>query len=446
MQSDKPFKVLVVDSDAAVLDRIREHLGPTGLRVATAASGAEALRQLEFRKVDMVILDIQWPDIAGFSLLQHIREQFRAIEVIMTAPSATVPDAVRAIKEGAENFLVKPLRTEELLPAVDRLVEKLNRRKALVADSTPPASYGLIGASADIHKVVERIDRAAATSANVLIRGESGTGKELVARAIHYRSDRAAARFVPVNCTAIPDTLLESELFGHVKGAFTGAKDSRAGFFQIADGGTIFLDEVGDASLNMQGKLLRVLQNKEINIVGSSHIRKVDTRIIAATHKDLEAMVVKNLFREDLFYRLDVIDIHVLPLRERPEDILPLVNHFLDKFSQEMGRTRPILTDRALESLRGYAWPGNVRELENLTQRLLVNTDGEAIEAADLPETMRRGRPVSEDGLVSLAEMEANHIHNVLAAMGGNKTQAAGILGIDRKTLREKLKRFEAAY
>ncbi len=432
---------MAVDSDTGALDDIRACLAESELVVTTVPSGAEAIRVLEFGKVDLVILDIQIPDVDGLSLLQYIREHFKDIEVIMTAASPTVPDAVLAIKRGAENLLVKPLQPDELRFAVNRLVGKLNHRRELMSASSPPETYGLIGISDGIRNVIERIERAAAINANVLIHGESGTGKELVARAIHYGSDRAAARFVPVNCTAIPDTLIESELFGHVKGAFTGAKDSRAGFFQVADGGTIFLDEIGDASLNLQGKLLRVLQNKEIHIVGSSNVRKVDTRIIAATHKDLVAMVDKNLFREDLYYRLDVVDIYVPPLRERPADILPLVRHFMNQYAQEMGLEPPHFSDRAMENLKNHSWPGNVRELENLVQRLLVNADSGSLDVADLPKTMRQGVRPATEGFQTLATLEAEHILRVLESVGGNKTQAAAILGIDRKTLREKLKR-----
>ncbi len=441
MNTERHIRVLVVDNDDPNLDIIRTELSGKSIELSIARSGPEAIRVLEFRKVDVVILDTDIPEIGAFTFLRYIRGHFKDIEIIMTTRTPSVNDAVRAIKYGAENFLVKPLKGEELQRAVNLIAEKFSQRQALQSGSRPPAAYGLVGVSQSIRKVVERIERAAAINANVLIHGESGTGKELVARAIHYRSDRATARFVPVNCTAIPDTLLESELFGHVKGAFTGAKDSRAGFFQIADGGTVFLDEIGDASLNMQGKLLRVLQSKEIHIVGSSHVRKVDTRIIAATHKDLSTMVGKHQFREDLYYRLVVIDIDVPPLRERPEDILPLINHFLDKFAEEMDRSVPVFTDHALEHLKGYAWPGNVRELENLVQRLLVNTDGDTVDAADLPEPMRCTVPYTAVRLQTLEAMEAAHIQHVLDATGGNKTRAAGILGIDRKTLREKLKR-----
>ena len=277
----------------------------------------------------------------------------------------------------------------------------------------------------------------------MLISGESGTGKELVARAVHYHGDRRAAPFVPVNCTAIPENLLESELFGHVKGAFTGAKDHRTGFFQIADKGTIFLDEIGDAPLSMQGKLLRVMQSKEFSMVGSSRIRAVDTRILAATHKDLMSLVKKKLFREDLYYRLDVIDIRVPPLRERGDDILMLVNHFAQRFARGLNRPVPEFSDNTLRAMKDYPWPGNVRELENLVQRLLVITDEDRIRMADLPAAMRYAYRPGTNPLRPLAEVEREHLQTVLTASGGNKTRAAEILGIDRKTLREKLKRIE---
>lgn len=402
------------------------------------------MRVLEFGKADLIFLDIGIRDVDGMSMLQYIREHFNDIDVIATGRNPSIQDAVKAVQKGAENFLAKPLKQQDLQKAVTQLIEKRARRRALTSTRLPVEAHGLIGESESIQRVIERIERAAAINANVLIHGESGTGKELVARAIHYRSDRATARFVTVNCAAIPDTLLESELFGHTKGAFTGAKDSRAGFFQIADGGTIFLDEIGDASLNMQGKLLRVLQSKEIHVVGSSHVSKVDARIIAATHKDLLAMIGNQHFREDLYYRLDVIDIHIPPLRDRPDDILPLASHFLHKLAQEMGRSVPAVADETLDVLKKYAWPGNVRELENLIQRLLVNTDDEAIVTSDLPQAMRSGAPHTPPKMQSLAALEVDHIHGVLDAVDGNKTRAAAILGIDRKTLREKLKRFKA--
>jgi transcriptional regulator with PAS, ATPase and Fis domain len=285
------------------------------------------------------------------------------------------------------------------------------------------------------------IARAAHTAATVLIFGESGTGKELVARAIHYGSKRISAPFVPVNCGAIPGELLESELFGHIKGAFTGATETRAGFFQTADGGTIFLDEISETSLAMQVKLLRVLQDKEVCMVGSGRTRKVDVRILASTNKDLATLVEKGLFREDLFYRINVINIDLPPLRERDNDVILLAQHFMKKYSEELGKPVHRFSDRALQILRKYHWPGNVRELENVIQRLVVMTDEDPIDAPDLPELMRFSALGHGNLNRTLAEVEAEYIQNVFASVKGNKTRAAEILGIDRKTLREKLSR-----
>jgi DNA-binding NtrC family response regulator len=273
-----------------------------------------------------------------------------------------------------------------------------------------------------------------------MITGESGTGKELVARAIHYASPRASAAFVPVNCGGIPEGLLESELFGHVKGAFTGATETRAGFFQTADGGTIFLDEIGDTTLSMQTKLLRVLQNKEVTMVGSSRTRKVDVRVLAATNKDLTGLVRKGQFREDLYFRLNVISVAIPALRERGDDVLLLAHHFAKKYAREYGKPSPQFSDHVLQVLKNYDWPGNVRELENVMQRLVVMTDGDHIEVPDLPSLMRYSALKGAGFDRSLAEVEAEYVRNVLASVDGNKTRAAEILGIDRKTLREKLK------
>jgi two-component system response regulator HydG len=289
--------------------------------------------------------------------------------------------------------------------------------------------------------VFRAIRKAASTPAKVLITGESGTGKELIARAIHYSSPRSAARFVAVNCGGIPEGLLESELFGHMKGAFTGATESRAGFFQTADGGTLLLDEVSETSLAMQVKLLRVLQDGEVSMVGSTRPRKVDVRVLAATNKDLQTLIHKGLFREDLFFRLNVVSITAPALRERREDIPLLSRHFVDKFAAEYDVPAPSFDDAFLEALCQYPWPGNVRELENLMQRLLVMSDAEHLSVPHLPSYMRFS-VVRENGYDrSLEEVERDYITNVLAHVRGNKSQAARILGIDRKTLREKLKK-----
>ncbi len=288
-------------------------------------------------------------------------------------------------------------------------------------------------------EVFRSIEKSIAISATVLISGESGTGKELLARAIHYNSSRVAAPFVPVNCGAIPENLLESELFGFVKGSFTGAAETRAGYFIVADGGTIFLDEIGETSLSMQVKLLRVLQDRQIYMVGAKTPRNVDIRIITATNKSLQNLISQGHFREDLFYRLNVINIHVPPLRERDQDIAILSNYFLGKYAKEFGKQTPSLTDNALTAIKRYPWPGNVRELENTMQRLVIMHDQTIIDAPDLPESMRFCLQKDQGLKRSLHEVETEHIRNVLNAVQGNKTKAAQILGIDRKTIRKKL-------
>ncbi|MFH1175955.1 MAG: sigma-54 dependent transcriptional regulator, partial [Acidobacteriota bacterium] len=390
--------------------------------------------------VDLVITDLKMPGGSGLELVRHVRENLRDTEVMMITGFASVEGAVEAVKTGAEEYLAKPFTDEELHAAVARALEKLARRRA----SQPPAGartpFGLLGESKAIQGVLRAIHKAAASSATVLVSGESGTGKELVARAIHYSGPRVSAPFVAVNCGAVPEGLLESELFGHLKGAFTGATESRAGFFQTADGGTIFLDEISETSPSMQVKLMRVLQDKEICMVGATRTRRVDVRIVAATNRDPAGLVEKGVLREDLFYRLNVISISIPPLRERGDDILLLAHHFARKFAQDSGRPAPEFSDGALRALRSYYWPGNARELENVIQRLVVMCESSLIEVADLPSLMRfsalRGTGLDR----TLAEVEREYIRNVLASCGGNRTRAAEILAIDRKTLRERLK------
>jgi DNA-binding NtrC family response regulator len=354
-----------------------------------------------------------------------------------------VESAVEAVKTGAEEYLAKPFTDDELTAAVKGALDKLQRRRAAQREARKPKStYGLIGESAVMDDIYRSVEKAADSPATVLITGESGTGKELVARAIHYHGPRAAATFVPVNCGGIPEGLLESELFGYVKGAFTGASETRAGFFQTAEGGSIFLDEISEMSQAMQVKFLRVLQEKEVYMVGANKPQTVNVRIIAATNKDLLQLLRKGQFREDLYFRLNVLTINLPPLRERGEDILLLTNFFAEKFAKEFGREKLRFSDDALQALVQYPWPGNVRELENIIQRLVVMTEGHVIDTPDLPMLMRFSAP-KEKGLTrTLLEVEAEHIKNVLAGVKGNKTQAAKILGIDRKTLREKLKAY----
>ena len=434
--------ILVVDDSDETLEILSRNLGGEGYRVYTAGGVDTAIAFLAESEVDLVLTDLKMPGASGMELVRHVRENLPETGVMMITGYATVDGAVEAVKAGAEDYLSKPFTDEELSIAVRQALDKVHRRH-LVAPGAASSmeTYGLIGASAVMGRVFNAIDKAAATTATVLLTGESGTGKELVARAVHYRSPRAAAPFVPVNCGAIPDTLFESELFGHVRGAFTGATESRAGFFQTADGGSIFLDEIGETSASMQVKLLRVLQDKEVRMVGSSQPRTVDVRILAATNKRMADLVKKQAFREDLFFRVSVIEIDLPPLRDRGDDILLLANHFLDKHAGGEERDRPRFSDDALGVLSGYHWPGNVRELENLVQRLVVMSDSPVIDIPELPPHMRFSAGHGAGLHRTLAEVEGEHIRNVLAGVDGNKTRCAEILGIDRKTLREKLKR-----
>ena len=438
-------RILIVDDSPATLDMLERSLRSEGYEVFAAPGVAEAIKLLDDKPADLVITDYKMPRTSGMDLIRYVQENLKQTEIMMITGYATVEGAVDAIKAGAEEYLTKPFTDEELYSAVRRALGKLKLRMASQdrLPQTIKSRYGLLGESEPMNLIFSAIAKAATTSATVLITGQSGTGKELVARAIHYSSKRASAPFVPVNCGGIPEGLLESELFGYVRGAFTGALESRAGFFQTADGGTIFLDEVSETSVGMQVKLLRVLQEKEICMVGSTQPRKVDIRILAATNKDLLSLVKKASFREDLYYRLNVIVVALPPLRERGDDILLLARHFVKKYSAEAEKPEPRFSEKALEMLRNYAWPGNVRELENVVHSLVVMTDSAFIDAPDLPALMRYPG-VRETGLRrTLAQVEANHIQNVLTSVSGNKTRAAEILGIDRKTLREKMKRLE---
>jgi len=437
----KRESILVVDDAPDTLEMLQRNLVSKGYQVYTAPGVVEAIRILESTSVDLVITDYKMPEISGIDLVRHVRENYKYLGIIMITGYPSIHGAVEAVKTGAEEYLPKPFTKEELFAAVKKAFDDMKARRRRIDESGTGSTsyYGLIGESNEIKKVLSAIDKAASTTATVLITGESGTGKELVARAIHYSSARSSAPFVPVNCGGIPETLLESELFGYVKGAFTGANESRAGFFQTADGGSIFLDEISETSLAMQVNLLRVLQNKEVCMVGSHRPRKVDVRILAATNKDLPIIIDKGLFREDLFYRLNVISIDIPPLRDRREDILLLTDYFAQKYGKEYGKSVPHFSDDVLKVVQRYNWPGNVRELENVIQRLVVMVDSETIAVPDLPAHMHFSALSGTGFKRTLAEVTAEYIQNVLASVDGNKSEAARILGIDRKTLRSKL-------
>ncbi len=438
-------RILIVDDTPDTLHILQRNLQAVGYATLTAQDVPSAVRILDETPIDLVITDYKMPHYSGLDLVRHVRENLRDTEVMMITGYPSVGSAVGAVKAGAAEYLSKPFTEEELLAAVESVLDKLRIRRAAKAPEEVPvaARQGLIGDSSSMQAVFSQIARVSGTNATVLISGESGTGKELVARAIHYSSQRAAAPFVPVNCSAIPETLLESELFGYVKGAFTGATETRAGFFQVAEGGTIFLDEISATNAAAQVKLLRVLQEKEICMVGSARPRQVEIRIIAATNKDLGTLVQHGQFREDLFFRLNVINIALPPLRSRGNDVLLLAAHFAKMYAEELGRAVPRFSDEALHILQTYHWPGNVRELQNTIQRIVVMSDSEVIDTIDLPQHMRHSPARSVRLDRTLAEVEAEYVRQVVESVGGNRTRAAQILDIDRKTLREKLKATE---
>jgi DNA-binding NtrC family response regulator len=432
--------ILVVDDSLETVELIKRNLESVGYQVYSANQVQSAVKLLETLQVNLVITDLKMPGESGIELVRHVSENYKGVGTLVITGFPSIQGAVESIKIGAEEYLVKPFTDEELFKSVERVLTKTSKYKKEVG-STAPANFGIIGNSEGMHHVFKTINKAKNTNATVLINGESGTGKELVARALHYGSHASAAPFVPVNCGGIPDTLLESELFGYVRGAFTGATETRAGFFQTADGGTIFLDEISNTSLAMQAKLLRVLQEKEFYMVGSKKPMKVNIRIVAATNVDLMQLIKKGLFREDLYYRLNIISIDLPPLRARDKDIMLLLDFFLNKYVRELAKGPMQFSKKALKSLTEYAWPGNVRELQNLVHRLVIMADEDTIDTPDLPENFRYSATRSRGLNRKLADIERDYISDVLAANKNNISHTAQILGIDRKTLREKLKK-----
>jgi len=433
--------ILVVDDTPDTLEVVRRYLEAAGYVVFVSRNVPDAMSVLESQDIDLVITDFRMPRIDGLELLKHIRENYRNLGTIMITGYASIRGAIDAIKEGAEEYLLKPFTESELLDSVQQAIMKLDLRNVAKTDGPLVLKdCDIIGESKAIQDTLRAVKMASSSTATVLINGESGTGKELIARAIHYNSNRPRGAFIAVNCGGIPKDLYESELFGHVKGSFTGATESRAGFFQTADGGSLFLDEISETPLSLQVKLLRVLQEKEIFMVGQSRPQKVDARIIVATNKDLQSLIQSGKFRQDHFYRINVETIDVPPLRSRGNDVILLARYFLEKYSEEMGKPLPDLSDRALKILTDYGWPGNIRELENLIQRCVVMSDRDIIEAVDFPAHMRHS--INRNGRVdqSLAEVEMEYITRVVSSLNGNLTKAADILKIDRKTLRTKLK------
>ncbi|AUC23744.1 sigma-54-dependent Fis family transcriptional regulator [Polaribacter sejongensis] len=435
--------ILIVDDDLLILELIQRHLQSLNYHTYKAISVKEALEILKDTSIDLLITDLQMPDVDGLELIKYTSEHYPKIPKLVVTGFPSIEGALEVMKSGAVDYITKPFTKEELKKAVLKSLETKSKEdrvtKIKVAETHKP--YGeLIGASPAMRKVTDVIDRLKNNKATVFIYGESGTGKELVARSIHYMGKYSSAPFVAVNCGAIPENLLESELFGYVKGAFTGAEKDRKGFFQAANNGTIFLDEIGNASLATQLRLLRVLQEKEVVRVGSQKAEKVDVRVIAATNINLKDLIEKKRFREDLYYRLTVVEIKVPTLTERSSDIPLLVEKFLFKYGIEYKDRFLKITPEALEVLKNYYWPGNIRELENVIQRAIIMSDRN-VDVEHLPEHIKYQIDFSKtDKLLSLKEFEKNYILKVLVATNNNKTKAAEILKIDRKTLREKLK------
>ena len=443
-------RVLIVDDDRPLCEMLEAGLRRRDFDVQWATTADEALVVLAAPEFDAVVTDISMGGMDGLQLCARITESHRSLPVIMATGFGTLDTAVAAIRAGAYDFVSKPIDLEALALVLDRAVQyhrlsdEVRRLRLTLARSE--TFQELHGESPPMRKLFDLLTRLAESEASVLVTGETGVGKELVARAVHRSSARAAGPFVAVNCAALPETLLESELFGHARFAFTDAKTARRGMFLEADGGTLFLDEVGGMPLSLQPKLLRALQERRIRPVGGDQEAAVDVRLIAATNVDLETAVAEGHFREDLFFRLNVIAVDVPPLRTRGNDVLLLAQHFVQQFAARAGRPVVGISAPAAARLLAYSWPGNVRELQNCIERAVVLTQYEQLTVEDLPERIRdytcaRTLLVSDDPaeLVPLAEVERRYILRVLSSVGGNKTLAAGILGLDRKTLYRKL-------
>jgi len=451
--------LLVVDDDIGMCQLLRRVLENEFLEITTVTSGEEALRELERADYDLLIIDVKLPGMDGLELLRQTRQLYPNLMVIMITAYGKIESAVQAMKIGAYDYLTKPFSNDELKLVVakalerHRIIEENRYLRQELSRRFGPAN--IIAASKVMQDIFITIQQVAQTNATVLITGESGTGKELVARAIHYASPRRENRLMTIHCSSLPETLLENELFGHVKGAFTGAHETKKGLFEVAHKGTVFLDEIGDLPLSIQAKLLRVLQEHEVRRIGGTEYIKVDVRVIAATNQDLDKAIRENRFREDLFYRLKVIPIHLPPLRDRRDDIPLLLHHFLHKFNRENNKDIKGFSRATIEALMAYDWPGNVRELENLVERLVILTHKDIIELEDLPDSiLKRGRsdeihlsfpshlPYRECRDRILKKFNQQIIEEKLRLTQGNITQAAKELAIERTHLQRIMRRY----
>jgi len=440
------FQVLVVDDEPSIRAQLEESLQEAGYTTRSAGDGREAAELALQHSFDLCLSDIRMPSMSGIELLRRLRETSPETMFVLMTAFGSLDTAIEALRLGAVDYLVKPFQNDELLARVRRLAEHRslvleNRNLRRAVDAGAPR--GILGGSPAMGRVLEIVDRVASLPSHVLITGESGTGKDLVARAIHERGSRAKAPFVPINCAAIPEPLLESELFGHVKGAFTGAIDNKEGLLRTAGEGTIFLDELGDMPMPIQAKLLRAIESREIQPVGSTRRVQIQARVLAATNRDLRAEAQAGRFREDLYYRLAVVEIHVPPLRERREDIPLLANHFVEKYARELGRDVTGIARDALRLLAGHEWRGNVRELSNAIERAVIFAPRTEIAADDLPDPVRAAAPRDPEQALNLraatAEFERAHILRVIEQCEGNKRKAARVLGLGVTSLYRKL-------
>lgn len=442
------FRILVVDDEPTQLELVGGFLKKKGFEVVQAQSGEKALELFRQEIFDLVLADQKMPGMTGLDLLGAVRGINPEVAVIVVTAYGSIETAVSAIKAGATDYLTKPLNLDELLYRIQQVKERESlrseNRELREALQKQHRIEGIIGESREMLEVISLVRRVASSEATVLIRGESGTGKELIAKAIHFASPRAARPLVRVNCAALPETLLESELFGHEKGAFTGALATRKGRFELADGGTLFLDEIGDLPLHLQAKLLRVLQEREFERVGSSRPIRVDARIISATHRDLEALVRSGQLREDLYYRLNVVTLYLPPLRERRQDLPLLIDHFLRFFAEKNGKKISGFSREARDALLRYDYPGNVRELENIIERAVVLTRDDVIGKDDLPLMVQEPEAEAEAGTLpaSVEAVERRMIRDALARSRGVQTRAAELLGISERALRYKLRKY----
>ncbi len=455
MAGDRSGAILVCEDDAAMRDLLVEELADAGYTVQAASGAAAGLELARAEKFDLIITDLRMGEMDGFDLIRGVMALPAPPYVVMITAFASIETAIKAVKLGAYDYITKPFEIEQLLLVANKaLGERALYRKVERLQREVEERYGyenIIAKSQSMRDVLALVQRIAVSTASVLITGESGTGKELVARAIHYNSTRGKNSFVGVNLAAVPEGLIESELFGHKKGAFTDARSDKIGLFVEADNGTIFLDEIGELALPLQSKLLRVLQEHEVRPLGATRNQRIDVRVVAATNRNLETMLADGSFREDLYYRLNVIQLDIPPLRSRPEDIVPLAEHVLEKLGARQTPPRRMrLSPEAQHLLLAYHWPGNVRELMNVLERGIALCQGELIADDDLPSHVREKRPADFLGAavarrMSLAELEREFIERVLEDEAGNKTRAAQRLGLDRKTLYRKLDEYAKA-